>query len=250
VAPRERRLLSSIEHTTRQKIEEMHLPTTQNINDSRIDRFKMRVIEALQMDDLEFYQNMIEQLEVEKNIPAVEIAAGLARLMQGDIPFFMDDKPQREVRTERNDRPSEGGQRRDRSDRPERGERRGERSDRPERPRRERSENPEEGMNRYRLEVGRNHGVKPGNIVGCIANEGGIDSEFIRQLNIDDTYSTVDLPADMPKEALTLLAKSWVCGQQLKISQIKGGAGAAPRKRLTRNKADDKDKGKPRPRRS
>ncbi|WP_040726869.1 DEAD/DEAH box helicase [Thiomicrorhabdus sp. Kp2] len=243
VTPRERRLLSSIERTTKSKIPEMHLPSTQDINDSRVEKFKSRIIEATQLEDTAFYQEMIEQIENEKNIPAVEIAAGLARLLQGDIPFFMSDKPIREPRAERNAGDDRGG--RDRGGRSERSDR----GSRERKPRRERSATPDEGMTRFRIEVGNQHGVRPGNIVGCIANEAGLDSEFIRQLNIEDTYSTVDLPSDMPKAAKEDLSKAWVCGQQLKIREVSGSTGGEPRKRLSRNKpagGAGKDKGKPR----
>ncbi|MDG6774551.1 DEAD/DEAH box helicase [Thiomicrorhabdus sp. ZW0627] len=228
VAPRERRLLRSIEHSTKKQIPMMELPSTQDINENRVARFKQRIVDAAQQDDIQFYQELIEQVESEQNIPALEIAAGLARLLQGDVPFFLDEKAQREPRRES----SRDGDSR-------------QRNEREPRQRRERSATPDEGMARYRLEVGRTHGVKPGNIVGCIANEAGLDSEFIRQLNIDDTYSTVDLPADMPKEVLADLKKSWVCGQQLNISKVKT-IGEAPRKRLSRKKGSPKDKGKPR----
>ncbi|GKT11348.1 MAG: ATP-dependent RNA helicase DeaD [Thiomicrorhabdus sp.] len=254
VTPRERRLLSSIERTTKSKIPEMHLPSTQDINDSRVDRFKARIVEATQQDDTAFYQEMIEQLETEQNMPAVEIAAGLARLLQGDIPFFMSDKPVREVSSRSRDDNDRGGrnERGRGNDRGRGGERGGRDGGRERKPRRDRSATPDEGMTRFRIEVGNDHGVRPGNIVGCIANEANLDSEFIRQLNIDSSFSTVDLPSDMPKEARDDLRKAWVCGQQLKISEVKGGTGGAaaagePRKRLSRNKTTgDKDKGKPR----
>ena len=237
VAPRERRLLRSIEHTTKKPITQMDLPSTQDINDNRIVRFKDKIVEAAKMEDTQFFQEMVEKIESEHNIPALEIAAGLARMLQGDVPFFLEDKPQRPAREPRENN-------RDRGSRDNRSEGR-----REPRPRRERSATPNEGMTRYRLEVGRSHGVRPGNIVGCIANEANLDSEFIQQLNIDDSYSTVDLPSDMPKDAIGDLQKAWVCGQQLKIAKMKtiGEGGAAPRKRLTRNSsAPSKDKGKPR----
>ncbi|WP_130538257.1 DEAD/DEAH box helicase [Thiomicrorhabdus indica] len=215
VTPRERRLLKSIERTTKQKVEEMHLPTTQLINDNRVERFKSRIVEALNMDELDFYQDLIEQVENEQNVPAVEIAAALARLMQGDVPFFMQDKPIREVSNrDRNERDSRG-----RGDRDGRGRGRG-REDGERRPRRRQTDTPDAGMTRYRLEVGRTHGVRPGNIVGCIANEAGIDSENIRQLTIEDNYSMVDLPEKMPKDAFNDLKKAWVCGQQLKLAEV------------------------------
>ena len=258
VAPRERRMLRSIEHTTKKPITQMELPSTQDINDNRIIRFKERIVEAAKMEETKFFHELIGQIETEQNIPAIEIAAGLAKMMQGDEPFFLDDKPQRPMRESRDDSRDRGGrgERNDRgNDRGGRNER-GDRNDsrREERPRRERSATPNEGMIRYRLEVGRSHGVRPGNIVGCIANEANIDSQFIQQLNIDDSYSTVDLPSDMPKEALADLKNAWVCGQQLKIAKMsataKASDEAAPRKRLSRPAGapfvPSKDKGKPR----
>jgi len=239
VTPREKRLLKSIERTTKSAIPEMHLPSTQDINDSRIERFKTRIVEATQLDDIAFYQEMIEQIETEQNIPAVEIAAAIARLMQGDVPFFMPDKPVREAPREGR---GEGRGRDDRGGRNDRG--RGERRER--KPRRERSEFPDEGMARFRIEVGNKHGVRPGNIVGCIANEAGLDSEFIRQLSIEDTYSMVDLPADMPKEILNDLKKAWVCGQQLQIANVKSQGDGKRRLNSHKKRGGNKDKGKPR----
>lgn len=56
------------------------------------------------------------------------------------------------------------------------------------------------GMVRYRVAVGSEHGVKRRDIVGAIANETGIDREFIGQVRIETESSTVDLPDGMPKE--------------------------------------------------
>lgn len=241
VTPRERRLLKSIERTTKQKVDEMHLPSTQDINDNRIERFKARIVEALNMDELDFYQNLIEQVENEQNVPAVEIAAAIARMMQGDVPFFIKDKPVREVssRDRGGDRDFDRNERRGRRD-----DRGGDRGDRGERRGRRQSATPDEGMSRYRIEVGRTHGVRPGNIVGCIANEANIDSEFIRQLTIEDSYSMVDLPEKMPKDAINDLRKAWVCGQQLKISEVKNPA--AGRTRLSRHRKDNDDRSRSR----
>ena len=75
---------------------------------------------------------------------------------------------------------------------------------------------------RYRIEVGREHGVQPGNIVGAIANEAGIDSVHIGRIEIFDNHSIVGLPAGMPKDVYQRLRKAWVCGQQLSISVDSG----------------------------
>lgn len=97
-----------------------------------------------------------------------------------------------------------------------------ERSDRPDsrpRERAERRDGREEGMDTYRVEVGHAHQVKPGNIVGAIANEAGIDSSRIGRIQIFDDFSTVDLPQGMPSEIFQLLKKVWVSGKQLEISR-------------------------------
>lgn len=87
------------------------------------------------------------------------------------------------------------------------------------------SDQPAEGMERYRLEVGMAHGVKAGNIVGAIANEAGLEGQYITQLKIHDEYSTVDLPVGMPKDIFRTLKKTWVSGRRLNISRLGEPAG-------------------------
>jgi ATP-dependent RNA helicase DeaD len=83
-------------------------------------------------------------------------------------------------------------------------------------------------MERYRIEVGHAHGVKPANIVGAIANEAGLDAKYIGHIEIHDDHSVLDLPEGMPKELLHHLKTVWVAGQQLRISHA-GGASAEAR---------------------
>ena len=79
---------------------------------------------------------------------------------------------------------------------------------------------PAAGTDRFRIEVGRTHGVAPGHIVGAIANEAGLDSQHIGRIELYDDHSTVDLPAGMPREVLQVLKKTWVSGQQMRISRM------------------------------
>ncbi|HEB81760.1 MAG TPA: DEAD/DEAH box helicase [Gammaproteobacteria bacterium] len=219
VAPREKRMLAAIEKATRKKIERMELPSTETINDKRIDRFKQRITDTLAAaesdDDLQFFSELIEQYEQEHNVPASEIAAALAKLLQGDTPLLLSNKPQKRARDDW-DRADSRGDRKQRRD---------ERSDRPPRRQRDNDEPLEEGMQRFRLAVGHTHSVKPGNIVGAIANEADIDSKYIGRINIMDDHSFVDLPEGMPKELLYSLKKVWVAGQQLKITPVEKGRG-------------------------
>lgn len=220
VAPREKRMLSSIERATRQKIEMMELPSTQVINDKRIDKFKQAITDTLSNEDLSMFSQLIEQYQQEHNVPALEIAAALARKLQGDSEFLLSNKPQRKSKSREDwDRDDKGRSDRGKRDRP--GRDRPERNDRERAPRRERQPRDtalDEGMERYRIEVGHNHEVKPGNIVGAIANEADIESKYIGRISIYDDHSTVDLPESMPKEVLYTLKKVWVSGQQLKMS--------------------------------
>ncbi len=75
-------------------------------------------------------------------------------------------------------------------------------------------------MERFRMAVGRRHGVKPANIVGAIANEAGLASRYIGRVEIDEEYSTVDLPLGMPKQILRILKRAWVCQQQLRMVRV------------------------------
>jgi ATP-dependent RNA helicase DeaD len=75
-------------------------------------------------------------------------------------------------------------------------------------------------MELFRIEVGHNHGVKPGNIVGAIANEAGLDYEYIGRIDISTGYSTVELPEGMPADIFRRLQKVRVAGQPLKISRL------------------------------
>jgi ATP-dependent RNA helicase DeaD len=75
-------------------------------------------------------------------------------------------------------------------------------------------------MERFRIAVGRIHGVKPANIVGAIANEAGLESKHIGRIDIYDDFSTVDLPEGMPRNIFNSLKKVWVAGQEMKIARL------------------------------
>lgn len=213
IAPREQRMLGSIERATRQKIEKLELPSNEIINDKRIERFNQRITDTLSAGyDMDFFQKLMENYQQEHNIPAIEIAAALAKLVQGKQPLLMQNKPPQESREKKEFNKRE---RPERSSRPERSR---PSSDRPDRPRKLRP--PEEGMERFRVEVGHNDKVKPGNIVGAIANEGGLDSEHIGRIDIHDDYSTVDLPEGMPKDIFQDLQKTRVAGKPLRLAKL------------------------------
>ena len=202
VSPREKRLLNNIERATKHKVEEMQLPSTEVINNTRVSRFKQRISDTLAAEELGFYTQLIEQYQHEHDIPAVEIAASLAHLLQGNTPLLLKDVPKR-TRKESNQRDNK---KRDRAPRD-----------------RERNKTGVP-MELFRIEVGHSHGVKPGNIVGAIANEAGIDGNHIAHIKIEENFSTVELPSGMPKELFQSLKKIRVVGHLLKISHYSDDA--------------------------
>ncbi|MFK7843688.1 MAG: DEAD/DEAH box helicase [Rhodothermales bacterium] len=216
VSPRERSMLRAIEKMTRQKIELMTLPTNETINNKRISDFKQKITDTLAAGKLEFMQGVIQQYQQEHDVPAIEIAAALANMALRGKDLQLKE---REKRSERlSESKSDRGSRDKRNSRKtERGKEGG--KEREGRKKHDTPSRPPKGMERFRVEVGRKHDVKPGNIVGAIANETGIDSEYIGHIDIQDDFSYVDLPSGMPHDVFKILKKAWVCGQCLNISQ-------------------------------
>ncbi len=238
VTPREKHWLHRIEKATRQKIEMMELPSTDMINDKRVARFKQNITDVLAREGLGFYQNLIEEYQQEHNIPATEVAAALAKLVQGKEPLLLKAIPA--SRKDRKAHDAKGrSESRGRNESRNRGDsREGRRAPKSKGQQRR----PEAGMETYRIEVGHDHDVQPGNIVGAIANEAGLDSKNIGRIDIHDDYSLIDLPEGMPKEVYTDLKKTWVAGQKLNITRVKeAGDKPAPRRKSKSDKA-----GKPR----
>ncbi len=243
VSPREKNMLRAIERATRQPIQEMQLPTVESVNDARVTRFLARITDTLAQNeastgDIGMYRELVERYEREQNVPAIEVAAALAKLLQGDTPLLLapDRKPQafaqqREYaeRAQRADRGDRGAERSERADRGDRGDRPARESrtvdgDRERAPRIKKDmpprSAPEAGMETYRIEVGHMHGVKPGNIVGAIANEADLDSKYIGRIDIHDDHSILDLPEGMPKPLLMHLKKVRVAGQPLRLQRL------------------------------
>jgi ATP-dependent RNA helicase DeaD len=226
IAPRERHLLRAIERATRQTIEPMSLPTMEAVNDQRALRFKQRVVEALgaNPDELTSYRAIVEQLQ-EQGHALIDIAAALARIVQGDQPLARKGEsvslpPSRESA----DVPAPKSAPRFPSPlppekhaaaaqrlRPERDERK---------PHKNRREEETVPMEIFRVEVGSTHGVKAGNIVGAIANEAGLDAQHIGRIDIHEEHSLLELPQGMPKKIFRDLQKVWVSGRQLRISRV------------------------------
>ena len=227
VSPRERYLLRAIERATNQRIDLMELPSTDIINNKRIEQFNQRISDTIAANGLDFFRQLMENYEREHDVPALEIAAALARLLQGDEPMLLEEKKAHPAYNPAAER---------------------ERDDKRKSNKKKSNavnfnEDDEISMERFRVAVGRAHGVKPGNIVGAIANEAGLDSRFIGYIDIQDDYSLVDLPAGMPADILSELKKTWVSGRQLNIEPAGEAAGDYSPSRRSGNKRRESDSG-------
>lgn len=223
-AKREMRMLRSIEKATGQIIEPMIMPSAADINQQRVSKFKQKVVSLLEDGDLTFFRDLVTDIQHSHDEDLLNIAAALAKLVQGDQPLLLDERvvPARVERFETQDHDGKRAKRSERSERPSR-----------------KREDIDVDLETYRIEVGRNDGVKPGDIVGAIANEAGIDSQYIGHIKIYDEFCTVDLPTDMPSELQRVLKKTWVCQKQLDLTLFNGEVGES-------DKSSRRPPGKPR----
>ena len=204
VTPRERRFISNLERATGQPIEPMEVPGNTAINQGRLDRLHKRLTDAAQQprtnaEEAALLQELLQRIGTELQLSPEQLAYAALSLAVGPESFLRQQGDDDWIRN---------NQRRDR----ERGERRERRNDRPARP-------PEDNMQRYRVEVGHRDRVKPGNLVGAIAGETGLQGRLIGRIQIFDNHSLVDLPKGMPEDVFNNLRRLKVMNRELQISQ-------------------------------
>lgn len=209
IAPREKRMLSSIERATGQTIERMAIPSATDINQIRVDQFKKSILDRLENNNISFFQDIIEQLIADSQADPVRIAAALAHLSNGNRPFLLDPKSDQKLNREVKERDRDSSPPRERKEKS-----RASKTPRP------LKDHPDIELVRYRVDVGYNHGIKPGNIVGAIANTADLDSDYIGQIDIFNDFSTVDLPAGMPASVVSLLQGAQVANRPLSLRPV------------------------------
>lgn len=203
VTPRERRLLTAIEKATRQPLTEMRMPSVEDVNVTRLSRFDDAITAALaDTERLQRFRDIIGHYVEHHDVVESDVAAALAIVAQGDEPLLLSPDDPRFARREREERDA----------RPERGDR-GDRGERPERRQRPANGN----LASYRIEVGRRQRVEPRQIVGALANEGGLNRGDFGHIDIRPDFSIVELPADLPQGVLDRLADTRISGQLIEL---------------------------------
>jgi ATP-dependent RNA helicase DeaD len=230
VTPRERYLLKHIEKATRQPLTEMKLPSVEDVNVTRLTRFDDQITAALeQTDKIEQFRDIVAHYVRNHDVPETDVAAALAVVAQGDVPLLLDPRAERPVRPEKfkDDGPARAG-------RPERGER-------SERRPRGGSDVP---MKAYKIQVGKRHKVEPRQIVGAIANEGGLSRSDFGMIQIRPDFSIVELPAELSAETWKKLESTRISGKLIELSEDRGPKG--PRSHGAQGSSYDGPSGPPR----
>jgi ATP-dependent RNA helicase DeaD len=209
MTPRERRFIRNLERATGQPIEMMEVPGNTAINQGRLDRLRKRLSEAANgvagnSEEGALIQELMQRVATELQLTPEQIALAALNLAIGPNGLLRKGDDDWIQNTQRMDR--------DRGDRGDRGERRERRIDRPARA-------PEEDMQRYRVAVGHRDRVKPGNLVGAIAGETGLQGRSIGRIQIFDNHSLVDLPKGMPEDIFNSLRTLRVMNRELQITQ-------------------------------
>jgi ATP-dependent RNA helicase DeaD len=203
VTPRERRLLAAIERATRQSLSPMTMPTIEDINATRLSRFDDAISQALESDRLEFFRQVVAHYVNEFDVPEEDVAAALALQLQGDEPMLLDPAAERPAR-QFDDR--DGREFAQSGERPQRGPR----------------ASSEVTMATYRIAVGKRHKVEPRQIVGALANEGGLRRQDFGHIDIRADHSLIELPADLPARAREALRTTRISGRLIDLTPEQG----------------------------
>ncbi|MCK2031576.1 DEAD/DEAH box helicase [Microbacterium sp. KSW4-4] len=222
ITPRERYLLKHIEKATRQQPTQMQLPSTEDVNTTRLARFDDAITTALsETSRIDAFRDIIAHYVRHHDVPEGDVAAALAVVAQGSTPLLLDpaddalsqavaadNRPPRERQTRE---PREPRERRSRGD-----------------------------YTPYRIEVGRRHRVEPRQIVGALANEGGLGRDDFGAINIRPDFSIVELPANLDPAVLDKLRDTRISGRLIEIAPDRG-----PGARRGSSSRDGEGRGRP-----
>jgi ATP-dependent RNA helicase DeaD len=201
LTPREKRFLGELERAVGESIAPMEVPSNASINQGRLNRLEsslaaMIAVSPLTQEEQGLLRELLQRLSREQGVEPERLAeAAVALALNGKSLLLKEERPEpiadstfkRRGRDPRQEEPDRG---------------------------------PEANMERFRLEVGWRDRVKPGNIVGAIANEGGLTGRSIGKIRIYDSHTTVDLPKGIPPEVVANLQRLRVMNKELQLSRL------------------------------
>ena len=197
VTPREKGLLKAIEKATRQPLTEMALPSVEDVNATRVAKFHDAITTALEAPEIGVFHDIVLTYAQDHDVPLLDIASALAVMTQADQTFLLPPDAEKT----RPPRPDREGVAREKA------------------PPRDKSG---QEFARYRISVGHKHRVRPAQIIGAIANEGGLASSAFGKIDIFPDYSIVELPVNLPGRVLSDLEQTHIGKQPIEIRRDDG----------------------------
>jgi ATP-dependent RNA helicase DeaD len=183
VVGRERRQLKLIEQQIGARIKPVRLPTAADIAARRRAVFKESLREALQAGEFESYLETVTELCEE--FDTTEIAAAAIQLLwQSQNKNASADDTAQELEAD--------------------------------------GEQPEMGMTRLFIGIGRKEGLRPGDLVGAIANETGLSGRAIGAIDILEHSAFVEVPVNRAEDVIAVLKRTKLRGKQVKVQQARG----------------------------
>ncbi|MDF2184942.1 DEAD/DEAH box helicase [Grimontia hollisae] len=223
------RMLRTIERVTSTRMEEIQLPLRDKVAEARLARLAADLHEQKESESLEAFVGLIEKLQEQIDVDTATLAAMLLQRQQGKRPLFYNGPDPLIAAMERESRRRDS-RRDDRAPR--------ERSERGER----RSYNAAD-WDTYQLQVGRDQGVQVKDIVGAIANELGLEKQFIGSIKLATGHTYVQLPKKMPKEILGQLRQLRIRQKATDAQLVEGDVDMAPPRRRNGGDRNGGDRG-------
>lgn len=201
VEPREHRLVRSMEAVTKQKIEIAPVPTVADLRARRLELTRASLRERLLAGNLEQARVVVESLAAEFDV--LDIAAAAMQLAHAAAGGEGDDKEIPATgATPAGDRPGDR-----RPLKPARG-----------RVPAERSRSDDDGnMVRLFVGAGRQAGIRPGDLVGAITGETGLDARAVGAIEINDKFSLVEVIADRAEDVIAALRGTKLRGLKVTV---------------------------------
>ncbi|OEE62950.1 ATP-dependent RNA helicase [Enterovibrio norvegicus FF-33] len=218
------RMLRTIERVTSTRMEEIQLPMRDKVAEARLAALAADLLEQKEQESLEAFVGLIEKLQEQIEVDTATLAAMLLQRQQGKRPLFYTgpdpmlsaiERENKRRESRRDERPRDGS-------RPERGADRGER----------RSYNAAD-WDTYQLQVGRDQGVQVKDIVGAIANELGLEKQFIGSIKLATGHTYVQLPKKMPNEIMAQLKQLRIRQKATDAQLVEGHVNMEPPRRRT-----------------
>jgi ATP-dependent RNA helicase DeaD len=209
VNSKEQRRLKEIERFTSQPIQKADLPSIQDVLNQRDEQFSARIVELITAQEFNKELNIAQQL-VNWGYDPLDISAVLIKIIRKmenhpyledvtQVSFSSKSTKERKSRRERDERKPNGRKNS-----------------------RKKDNDPkiqEAGMVRHSIELGRKQNVRPGMIVGAIANQCDIPGNAIGAIEIHDTMTYLDI-SEKYAGSVSKKMKNWkVDGKPARLQQ-------------------------------